>query len=112
MPLIQATSVPGLWRAQIVAISAQLDLARVEHDELRASRHRLADLESDDRVGLGGVRSGDEDDVGLREVVDGVGHRSGAERRARPATVEEWHRRAQWSTLLVPITARMNFWNT
>ena len=31
---------------------------------------------------------------------------------ARPATVEEWHRRAQWSTLLVPIAARTNFWNT
>ena len=28
---------------------------------------------------------------------------------ARPATVELCHNRAQWSTLLVPITARMNF---
>ncbi len=28
----------------------------------------------------------------------------------RPATVGAWQRRAQWSTLLVPITARMNFW--
>ena len=28
---------------------------------------------------------------------------------ARPATVELCQRRAQWSTLLVPITARMNF---
>jgi hypothetical protein len=30
---------------------------------------------------------------------------------ARPATVEACHNRAQWSTLFVPITARMNFWN-
>jgi hypothetical protein len=29
-----------------------------------------------------------------------------------PATVEEWHRRAQWSTLFVPMAARTNFWNT
>ena len=29
---------------------------------------------------------------------------------ASPATVEAWHRRAQWSTLFVPITALMNFW--
>jgi hypothetical protein len=29
---------------------------------------------------------------------------------ARPATVEECQSRAQWSTLLVPITARANFW--
>jgi hypothetical protein len=28
---------------------------------------------------------------------------------ARPATVEECQRRAQWSTLLVPSTARANF---
>jgi hypothetical protein len=28
---------------------------------------------------------------------------------ARPATVEECQSRAQWSTLLVPITARANF---
>ncbi len=31
---------------------------------------------------------------------------------ARPATVEACQRRAQWSTLLVPSTARMNFWKT
>jgi hypothetical protein len=29
---------------------------------------------------------------------------------ARPATVGECQRRAQWSTLLVPMTARANFW--
>ena len=29
--------------------------------------------------------------------------------RARPATVEAWHRRAQWSTLLVPKPARTSF---
>jgi len=29
---------------------------------------------------------------------------------ARPATVGECQSRAQWSTLLVPIAARMNFW--
>jgi hypothetical protein len=29
---------------------------------------------------------------------------------ARPATVGECQRRAQWSTLLVPTAARMNFW--
>jgi len=29
--------------------------------------------------------------------------------RASPATVEAWQRRAQWSTLFVPITARANF---
>ena len=28
---------------------------------------------------------------------------------ARPATVEAWHSRAQWSTLFVPTAARMNF---
>ena len=28
----------------------------------------------------------------------------------RPVTVEAWQSRAQWSTLWVPITARMNFW--
>ena len=31
---------------------------------------------------------------------------------ARPVTVDEWQSRAQWSTLFVPMTARMNFWNT
>jgi len=30
---------------------------------------------------------------------------------ARPATVEECQRRAQWSTLFVPMTARANFCN-
>ncbi len=30
---------------------------------------------------------------------------------ARPATVELCQRRAQWSTLFVPMPARMNFWN-
>ena len=29
---------------------------------------------------------------------------------ARPATVGACHNRAQWSTLLVPTTARVNFW--
>ena len=29
---------------------------------------------------------------------------------ARPVTVEAWQSRAQWSTLLVPTAARMNFW--
>ena len=29
---------------------------------------------------------------------------------ARPATVEECQRRAQWSMLLVLSTARVNFW--
>jgi hypothetical protein len=29
---------------------------------------------------------------------------------ASPATVELCQRRAQWSTLLVPIAALMNFW--
>jgi hypothetical protein len=29
---------------------------------------------------------------------------------ARPATVEECQSRAQWSTLFVPMTARMSFW--
>jgi hypothetical protein len=29
---------------------------------------------------------------------------------ARPATVELWQSRAQWSTLLVPSTVRANFW--
>ena len=27
------------------------------------------------------------------------------------ATDEAWHSRVQWSTLLVPKTARMSFWN-
>jgi hypothetical protein len=31
---------------------------------------------------------------------------------ARPATVEECQSRAQWSTLLVPMTALANFWTT
>lgn len=30
---------------------------------------------------------------------------------ARPATVEECQRRAQWSTLFVPNPTRQNFWN-
>ena len=30
----------------------------------------------------------------------------------RPVTLPAWHRRAQWSTLFVPSTARTNFWNT
>jgi hypothetical protein len=29
---------------------------------------------------------------------------------ARPATVELCQRRAQWSTLFVPMAARANFW--
>jgi len=29
-----------------------------------------------------------------------------------PSTVGAWQRRAQWSTLLVPITTRANFWKT
>jgi hypothetical protein len=31
---------------------------------------------------------------------------------ARPATVGECQRRAQWSMLFVPITPLVNFWNT
>ncbi len=31
---------------------------------------------------------------------------------ARPATVGLCQRRAQWSMLFVPITARVNFWKT
>ena len=31
---------------------------------------------------------------------------------ARPATVELCHKRAQWSTLFVPITPRVNFCRT
>ncbi len=31
---------------------------------------------------------------------------------ARPATVGACQRRAQWSMLFVPITARVNFWKT
>jgi hypothetical protein len=30
---------------------------------------------------------------------------------SRAATEEAWHRRVQWSTLLVPKQARTSFWN-
>ena len=36
--------------------------------------------------------------------------RSGAPQEARPATVDACQSLAQWSTLLVRITARANFW--
>ena len=58
-----------------------VDETGVGHDEGLALTQRLDHLEREHRVRLGGVRADDEDDIGLVEVVDGVGHRSTAKSR-------------------------------
>ena len=55
----------------------QIDLARIDDDELGlVEQHRAFDVGGDDRMGLGGVRAGDEDDLGVFQLGDGIRHRA------------------------------------
>jgi len=53
--------------------------SRIDDDQPGAAVDRLVDLPHQDRVALGGVRSDDEDEVGPRQIGDGVGHRAAAQ---------------------------------
>ena len=52
----------------------QLDLARVDDDQLCAVAHGALHSQRDDRVGFCGVRSRDEQEIGTGQLLDGVRH--------------------------------------
>jgi hypothetical protein len=55
----------------------QLDLARVDQDQLRAVQtDRLLHLEADDRMRLGRVAARHEQNIREMNVADGIGHRA------------------------------------
>ncbi len=89
--------------------SCQLDAPGIGHDQLGAPAHRPFDTGADHRVLLGGIGADDEKGLCLGQILDAVGHRAAAEGAPRPDTDGACQRRAQWSTLLVPITARASF---
>ena len=74
---------------------------------------RLLSLESGDRAGFGDIGADQEQGVGSDNIFEGNGPTMGP--LTRPVGVGHrfrWPYRALLSTRLVPITWRMNFWNT
>ena len=60
------------------------DGPRIGDDQARASAHRPLHFHRDDGMGLGGVGTGDEEEVRVTDLVDGVRHRAGAEHGHEP----------------------------
>ena len=111
-PLTRADVGPGLLAEVERGELGNVDLARVGHHELRpAAEHCLADHRPEDGVLLGDVRADEEDRLrpGRQRRPSSYSWRPEPKAIVRPATVEAWHRRAQWSTLCVPTTCRANF---
>ena len=111
IPLKTATSVPGFWRSQSVAYFTK-SISRGSMTISLAPRWRTARLTLEEMTGWFSVvlvpvaRITSVNSISSMEFV--IAPLPNA--AARPATVTECQRRAQWSTWLVPITARMNFW--
>ena len=61
------------------------------------------------RVVRSRVGADEEDELGVRHIVRLVGHRFSPMPSSSAATEEAWHRRVQWSTLLVPNPVRTSF---
>jgi hypothetical protein len=59
---------------------------------------------------LGRVGADHHDDLGVRRRHEGAETAPDPTPSSSPATDEAWHRRVQWSTLLVPNPARTSFW--
>ena len=88
-----------------------VDPARVGNDQLDAAlQDRLADHRAEDRVLFGGVGADDEASLAHIAAMSSIELVIAPEPKevARPATVLECQRRAQWSMLFVPITCRAN----
>ena len=89
MPLIQATSVPGLGRRIVFGLSASGISPWIHHDQACPSpRHGPLHPIADHGMILGGVGAGNQNEVGFLDTVDGVGHCPAPNAAARPATVE------------------------
>ena len=96
MPLIRATSVPGLLGEPEMRVIDELDPPRVGDDQLGpVLPDRLLDLKGDDGVVLGRVRADHEDvsGVAISSIELVIAPLPNA--IARPATVELCQRRAQ-----------------
>jgi hypothetical protein len=58
----------------------------------------------------GGVGADDEDHLGVGDVAHLVRDGAGVDASISAATLEAWHSRVQWSTLLQPKPVRTSFW--
>jgi hypothetical protein len=105
MPLKSATSVPGRigrCRSAASAVSVRRGSTTTIFSAGFA-RLRVLDAAEQDRVREGGVRAGDEQAVGVVDVVVAGRRRVGAERLLVAGHRADMHRRELVSTLLVPI---------
>ena len=93
----------GLELQVAVRVARQLRAARVADDQLGAVVGRVLDPGRRHRMVHGRVGADDDDDLGLgRRPSPGSTPRPSRCPRAAPPRDDAWHRRVQWSTLLLP----------
>ncbi len=79
IPLRTATSVPIFCLQVQPGKPGQLDLPRIDEDQLGAPLHGIDHPRSDEGMLRRGVGTGDQEQVRVLELPDGVGHRSRTE---------------------------------
>ena len=85
MPLTRAMSVPGVWRSQRRAYFTRSMLAGFDDDQVFILQaRRPLDAGRDHRMVFVGVGADHQDAIGIFQFADGIGHRSGTERRGQP----------------------------
>ncbi len=104
MPWNSATSVPGLDREMKIGEFGRRRAARIDDDDLQRGIALLRRLDpaKQDRMRPRGVRSRDEDEIGMIDVLVARGRGVRAERRLVPVTALDMHSRELVSMLLVP----------